>query len=306
MKKLAIQLSGQLRNWNVMKKITIPIFQAIISFGKKYGIDIHLHGTFWDDSDVGKQQKEFWGEVDYTSKNTDFNIFKTINFIPLEKELFNTGKPLEHQRKDTYKGVNSPIAAWPWSWCMYRASMYRRLWQIENEVRYSVVLVTRPDIFFQKNTLKDIFNFVFGDYQKEKKFNMENYEFTIFTGQITHNMTISNFNFSRISDDTIVFGNEESVNLYCTNLLPLYIDNNLSFNDQSGHIAVPFIIQKLNLNRVSPFPKLGYLLGFNLIRINKDVEILDPEQVHPTAKKRVEDEWNISLNLKDSEDFHLW
>ena len=38
MKKLAIQLSGQLRNWPRLKKIVLPYWKRIIEVGEENGV----------------------------------------------------------------------------------------------------------------------------------------------------------------------------------------------------------------------------------------------------------------------------
>lgn len=305
MKKLAIQLSGQLRNWAQLKKIVLPYWKRIIEVGEENGVEVHLHGTFWNEEFEEGEQKEFWGDTNYYSSHSDWNVFKNIKFILPKKEIFMDSPPLKDRRKDTYKGNKSPIASWSWGVCMYEASKNRRFWQREHNYQYDLVLVTRPEIYLKKKNVKEIF---------KKIEECSAYDFTVFSHVIHHNMadtedTNSGFGDLPYTDDTIILGTEESINLYCTSIVFLFLDNNLKlWRDFSGHIAVPYIIKNLTLNHLPPWPSVGYMLDFNLFRLNSDVAIVDPEseKIKESNSKKLEvsEEWN--LNLSESEDFHLW
>tara|TARA_R100000008_G_C3577531_1_gene166236 strand:- start:526 stop:1431 length:906 start_codon:yes stop_codon:yes gene_type:complete len=301
MKKLAIQLSGQLRNWSRFKKIVLPYWERIVEFGKENNVEVHFHGAFWDEDHEGGEQKGFWGDTHYYSSHSDWDVFKNIKFVGTKKEILMDSKPLGQRRKDTYKGNKSPIASWPWGWCMYEASKGRRLWQEKNNHNYDIVIVTRPEIYLKKNNVKEIFN---------KIEECSKYDFTVFSHRINHNMTTDdNWENLPYSDDGIILGTEESINLYCTNIVFLFLDNKPKiWKDFAGHIAVPHIIKNLTLNHISPWPNTGYMLDFNLFRLNSDVAIVDPEseKIKESNSKKLEVAKLWDINLDDAEDFHLW
>ena len=318
MKKLAIQLSGQLRNWPRLKKIVLPYWKRIIEVGEENGVEIHLHGTFWNEAHALGEQHHHWGQISYSRSNSDWEDFKFISFLkepfvmhgnePVSihksyEAIFQDDKPIEKRKQnDMYKGDMAPIASWPWGFCMYEASKNRRFWQREHNYQYDLVLVTRPEIYLERKNVDEICNRI------EE---LSSYDFTVFSHAIQHDMTddedtnSKGFDTLPFSDDTIILGTEESINLYCTSIVSLFLDNNLKlWRDFSGHIAVPYIIKNLTLNPLPPHFTGRSMLSFNLFRMNSDVAIVNPELEHKSKNLEVSEEWN--LNLSEVEDFHLW
>ena len=199
--KIALQLSGQIRFWEQSCEYWIELKSKLEESG--FDVDIHICG--WKDS--------------YT-ESLDFSSFTTHNLIPINMDLVCIGK--ERDRKKTImRRSQNPIMLMPLSYQQYWGSRYRRLYQKENNVQYDFIMVTRPDLSFKCDIVKIL---------QEKRQEIIESKCTIFIPfGVINSVGRKPVHPSRLCNDYMCLGTEESVNLYCNGFLYSYLQDSKSF-----------------------------------------------------------------------------
>ena len=217
--KIALQLSGQIRFWEQSCEYWVELKSKLEESG--FDVDIHICG--WKDS--------------YT-ESFDFSSFTTHNLIPINKDLL-TDRGVEKSGKKTIMRRNQdPIMLMPLSYQQYWGSRYRRLYQKENNIQYDFVIITRPDLLFEC----DIVNIL-----QEKKQEIIESKCTIFIPfGVTNSVGRKPIHPSRLCNDFMCLGTEESVNLYCNGFLHSYLQDSKSFMS-TNHTYPAMTCMKTNL-----------------------------------------------------------
>ena len=131
MNKIAIQLSGQIRYWHKSYNDWVG-FKASL---EKEGFDVDLHICGWED--------------EYT-KELEYDIFTTSNLIPINKDIV-----IENSKLDgNWSRNQQPISLLPYSYLQYWGGRFRRLYQKQNNIDYDFIILTRPDVYYNRNGLK--------------------------------------------------------------------------------------------------------------------------------------------------------
>ena len=213
-----LQLSGQIRLWEQSCEYWIELKSKLEESG--FDVDIHICG--WKDS--------------YT-ESFDFSSFTTHNLIPINMDLVCIGEETD-RKKTIMRRSQDPIMLMPLSYQQYWGSRYRRLYQKENNVQYDFVIITRPDLLFEC----DIVNIL-----QEKKQEIIESKCTIFIPfGVTNSVGRKPVHPSRLCNDYMCLGTEESVNLYCNGFLYSYLQDSKSFMS-TNHTYPAMTCMKTNL-----------------------------------------------------------
>ena len=218
MNKIAIQLSGQIRYWHKSYNDWVG-FKASL---EKEGFDVDLHICGWED--------------EYT-KELEYDIFTTSNLIPINKDIV-----IENSKLDgNWSRNQQPISLLPYSYLQYWGGRFRRLYQKQNNIDYDFIILTRPDVYYNRNGLKQT---------KQLSLNWEKFSqsiFTIFTDGTSNRLGGETSSYARVCSDLLAMGTEESINLFCNGFLHCYLQTSQSF--YAGHHTLPGLIcMKTNLH----------------------------------------------------------
>jgi hypothetical protein len=153
-------------------------------------------------------------------------------------DLLYDGYEINTKKTMMRRAQEIPIELMPLSYQQYWGSRYRRLYQKENNVQYDFVMVARPDLWFKC----DIVEFL----QKKKQEIIES-KCTIFIPHgVTNSVGYKPHHPSRLCNDFMCLGTEESVNLYCNGFLYSYLQDSKSFIS-TNHTYPAMTCMKTNL-----------------------------------------------------------
>jgi|TARA_B100000035_G_scaffold306030_1_gene307586 hypothetical protein len=209
--KFAIQLAGQIRGWKgeVGKNTDVNVelhWKVLKSKLKQNGVDVDMHICSWDD--------------DYT-KNLDLSYFETANLIPLNNHLL-------QDKKDKLRRNKNAQRMMPISYQNYYGGRFRRLYQKENNIKYDVILLSRPDIIFK--SVEQVVNYFTESKKGKTQLDRIKSEYsTIHIPYGTSNCIARKKTGIWISEDYYQIGNEHSINLFCNGFLHTYLQTSQSF-----------------------------------------------------------------------------
>lgn len=217
--KIALQLAGQVRFWEQSYEYWTELKSKL----EQSGFDVDVHICSWRDS--------------YT-KSLDFSSFTTYNLIPINMDLLTIESGRETEKTMMRRSREIPIELMPLSYQQYWGSRYRRLYQKENNVQYDFVMVVRPDLGFKCDIVEVL--------QKKKQEIIES-KCTIFIPYgVTNSVGWKPQHPSRLCNDFMCLGTEESVNLYCNGFLYSYLQDSKSFISKN-HTYPAMTCMKTNL-----------------------------------------------------------
>jgi|15BtaG_2_1085339.scaffolds.fasta_scaffold00241_2 hypothetical protein len=218
--KIALQLSGQIRFWEQSYEYWTELKYKLEQSG--FDVDIHICG--WEDS--------------YT-KSFDFSSFTTHNLIPINNDLLTTGQETwSSSSQGIMRRKQDPIGLMPFSYQQYWGSRYRRLYQKENNVQYDFIMVTRPDLWFKCDIVKIL---------QDKKKEICESKCTVFIPfGVINTVGRKPVYPSRLCNDYMCLGTEESMNLYCNGFLHSYLQDSKSFIS-TNHTYPSMTCMKTNL-----------------------------------------------------------
>lgn len=205
MKKIAFQISGELRNWETGSKLFKRI-KEFLEEGEEISVDFYLHA---------------W-ENEYSLEVEKAGLFDFLNDYSLSN-IPDEGVAEYKPKKDTYSNYVHALGLFPWSFSMYQASKIRRNYQSKNNIKYDYIVICRPDSYFYSHMVNR--------FKKELTFNRppaDEFFFTLFRINIYKNMTNPYGWVGFRGDDSSLVGTEEAINLYSTNFHMFYIEKNHS------------------------------------------------------------------------------
>ena len=258
--KIAIQLAGQIRMWDK----AYSEWEIVKSKLESHGIDVDIHICSWKD-----EYTETLGLKTYQYSH----MFTTINLIPIKQELFvRTSKGMKNFEKN--RGY-SPHGMMPISYQYYYGGRFRRLYQRENNVKYDVIILSRPDVYFKSigetiNNLVNIKGVMPNYYKTLKAISTQNSTIYIPQGSIN---SIYKDNHSDqndwLSNDLFAMGNEHSINQYCNGYLHCFLQTSHSFV-ATNHSYPAITCHKCNLRiKTLHFGTQLWRIGEERINYNK-------------------------------------
>jgi hypothetical protein len=229
MNKIAIQLAGQVRDW----ENSYYDWEDFKSNLEKKDFDIDFHICTWED--------------EYT-KECNFDFIETVNLVPINTEMisFNV-KPTvgtKEYKMNPIRRDQTPLGMIPFSYLQYWGSRYRRLYQKQNKIEYDFIILARPDIYY--HNAEDFAKLFSEDWETTNpRLNFKNSHFTIFMPQGILNSVDRHM--PRVSNDLLFMGTEESINLFSNGFLHCYLQTSKSFI--STHHTLPAMVcMKTNLH----------------------------------------------------------
>lgn len=205
MKKIAFQISGELRNWETSSKLFKRI-KEYLEEENQISVDFYLHS--WKNS--------------YSLNLEKLGLFDFLNDYSLS--IIPDAGVVEYKpKKDNYTNYVHGMGLYPWSFSMYQASKIRRNYQSKNNIKYDYIVICRPDAYF--------FHKIVCDFKTEllsNQFDKEPFFFTLFRFNIFKNMKNPYNWLGYRGDDSSIIGTEEAINLYSTNFHMFYIQKNHS------------------------------------------------------------------------------
>lgn len=211
MNRACIQLSGELRNWSLCSKY----WKAVKKEFELNNIELDILLYTWKD--------------EYTSKVAfDKSIFSLVELIEYPERGY-LNKSVEEKG-----GRFQSTGLYLYSYAIFKAYLSRKEYQRVNQIDYDVIYITRPDgvrdIDFYIQEVKH-----YRDYPTHMTVHMEPINTTYAKSIYQH----------RSSDDNMMYGSQETVDLYSTHFNILYgKDINLVLNH---HINPAIAVMKYNL-----------------------------------------------------------
>jgi hypothetical protein len=214
--KIAIQLSGQLRFWQE----SYLHWKKIQKHFSSNNIDVDIHLCTWKD--------------DYTKK-INFDNLTTTNLIKLENSILTNSN--EDDKKNKLRRGHIPLDLLPLSYQQYWGSRFRRLYQRKNNIEYDFIILSRPDCLIQN--FKRIFDL--------KDFIAESFSTIFIPHGVRNSVGFKPYHPSRLCNDFLCIGTEDSINLYCNGFLYSYIQSSQSFKS-TNHTYPAMTSMKTNLH----------------------------------------------------------
>ena len=208
--KIALQLSGQLRNWNTSVKYWNNFINTVEN--------IDVYTCFWNE-DYAKEQD--------ISK---INNLVLDNLIEPPKHYGYDKWSKEHQHQVPYK--YRKYALYPQNYVIFKGGYYRRMYQLKNNINYDAIIISRPDFNLERCEVNELSLFTATD-----KFmaHIKAYRYCAFLQGIKN--IVGDTGFHKFSNDYFFIGTEESMNLLATNILSNYIDaGSFQIGEHNAHI----------------------------------------------------------------------
>jgi len=233
MNKIAIQLAGQVRDWEKSYYDWVDFKSNL----EKKDFDIDFHICTWED--------------EYT-KECNFDFIETVNLVPINTEMIafdvKTSAGTNEEKMKPVRRDQTPYGMIPFSYLQYWGSRYRRLYQKQNKIEYDFIILARPDIYYEGvEGFAELFSEDWEAPDPEPTSpgkNFKNSHFTIFMPQGINNVVDGH---TRISNDLLFMGTEESINLFSNGFLHCYLQTSKSFNS-TNHTLPAMVCMKTNLH----------------------------------------------------------
>lgn len=261
--RVAIQISGQLRNWYTCSKVWKSVKDRLQS--NNYQVDFYL--TTWKE-DYSVQMLEA-GMLDFC---VDVNLVEYTKGTYIEGERLEAGK---------IQGEKRPIGSSLYSEAVYHASSNRRKYQKNHNLDYDIVIAVRPDIL--KNKLSDWV--VMCDYLVSQRSPLNIVHFAAYGATYGEDKTVFCY---RWSSDTLVAGTQLSMDLFCLHYMYIFFQEE-PFFIQQAHTAPAVGTMLFNL-----VPSTNSLFNCKIVRLD-DFENYDMEENGEMKKidKEYIESWKI-------------
>ena len=263
MYRVAIQISGQLRNWSTCSLIWKSAKEEL----ENAGFIVDFHVTVWKE--------------EYSQNMLGLNMFEfctDVHLVDYSIGTFNDGERIEAGK---VQGEKRPIGSSLYSNGVYRAGMNRRKYQRVHKVEYDCVIITRPDIM-KINPVDWVELVVF---LKSQRSPLNCMYFSSYGATYGGDKTVFSY---RWSGDTLIAGSQLSANLFCLHYLYLFLEKEQSFIQQA-HTAPAVGTMLFNL-----VPVVSPHLNCKIVRLDdyKHYDV-DQEGNFKNINKAYTDSWKI-------------
>jgi len=196
MKRVAIQISGELRNFNTASML----YKKVKELFNQEGVELDFFLHCWDN--------------EYSREIEQKGLFDFINDYSMDvidpKFIYKSeAKKYSYVENSDPRAYTFATGLQGWSYSMYKSSRLRRLYQKDNNITYDYILICRPDSYFRENVLRQLIMSI-----KEEK---EEYFMALFRRNIMKEVKGEQRWLGYKGDDSVMFGTQEAINLYSTN-----------------------------------------------------------------------------------------
>ena len=223
--KIALQLSGQLRNWNT----SVKYWNNLISILE----NVDVYTCFWNE-DYARQQD--------ISKINNLVLNNLIE-PPRHHGYSEWSKEYQHQWPYEFRKYQ----LYPQNYLIFKGGYHRRLYQLNNNIDYDAIIVSRPDFNLQECKIRE--RSLFTDTSKFISDVVAN-KYSAFLQGVRN--LVGESGYHKFSNDYFFIGTEESMNLLTTNILSNYIDKgSFHIGEHNAHIlactSTGLLIKELSL-----------------------------------------------------------
>jgi hypothetical protein len=202
--KIAVCISGEMRYWEIMKHIY------------KYW-DVDFFVSTWDTTNREEDNYpyKFHGNSDINDEMLE--IFNPKGYEFLSREIENKIK------------FNIP----KYYYLVHRGNLLKTQYELDNDFKYDCVIMTRPDVYHDKNLIKEI-----STYKLD--------ELVLYSSEITYEEEF----FGIGTMDTAVYGTSSTMDIFSSIYNHLYLSDDYNMLP-IGHSLIPHYLKYIGLSNDS-------------------------------------------------------